>query len=173
MRVRATIKVSFRVHLLRLLRFFQAYCTLVVRYCYVTGGIWISFEISISTGVTIATAFREITVEFKQESESKTLKCFGVGVYSAKAGTEPGSKISDSVVRTPLFHTLRLELRLLKILKHQLPYLLTDQKLPELYRSRNVGVDSGRSLYGKLEWSRSLIIDHYYCRLYFTKHIIT
>ena len=29
----------------------QAYCTLVVCYCYVTGGVWISFRISRSTGV--------------------------------------------------------------------------------------------------------------------------
>jgi len=27
------------VYLLRLLRFYQAYCTLVVRYCYVTSGV--------------------------------------------------------------------------------------------------------------------------------------
>jgi len=48
----------FRVFLLRLLRFYQAYCTLVVRYCYVTGGVWTSFQISRSTGVSTATAFR-------------------------------------------------------------------------------------------------------------------
>jgi len=36
-------------------------------------------------------------LEFKQESESKTLKCFRVGVYSAEAGVESESKISDSV----------------------------------------------------------------------------
>jgi len=27
------------IYLLRLLRFYQAYCTLVVSYCYVTGGV--------------------------------------------------------------------------------------------------------------------------------------
>jgi len=27
------------VYLLHLVRFYQAYCTLVVRYCYVTGGV--------------------------------------------------------------------------------------------------------------------------------------
>jgi len=37
-----------------------------------------------------------ITLEFKQESESKTLKCFGVRVYPAEAGAESESKISDS-----------------------------------------------------------------------------
>jgi len=31
------VKVKFRVYLLHLLRFYQAYCTLVVRYCYITG----------------------------------------------------------------------------------------------------------------------------------------
>jgi len=38
-------------------------------------------------------------LEFKQESEFKTLKMFrsGVGVYSAEAGAELESKISDSV----------------------------------------------------------------------------
>jgi len=30
-------KVRFKVYLL--LHFYQAYCTLVVRYCYVTGGV--------------------------------------------------------------------------------------------------------------------------------------
>jgi len=33
------VKVRFRVYRLRLLRLYQAYCTLVVRYCYVTGGV--------------------------------------------------------------------------------------------------------------------------------------
>jgi len=32
------VKVKFRVYLLHLVRFYQAYCILVVRYCYVTGG---------------------------------------------------------------------------------------------------------------------------------------
>jgi len=49
-----------RVYLLRLLRFYQAYCTLLVhcRYCncYVTGGVWICFQISRSTSISIATA---------------------------------------------------------------------------------------------------------------------
>jgi len=58
MRVRATVRVRFRVYLLRLLRFYQAYCNLVVHYCYVTGGVSISFLISRSTSVSIATAFQ-------------------------------------------------------------------------------------------------------------------
>jgi len=33
--------------------FYQAYCTLVMRYSYVTGGVWTSFQISRSTGVSI------------------------------------------------------------------------------------------------------------------------
>ena len=35
------VRVRFRVHLLHLVRFYQAlaYCTLVVHYCYVTGGV--------------------------------------------------------------------------------------------------------------------------------------
>jgi len=41
---------------LGLLPFYQAYCTLIVRYCYVTGGMFISFLISGSTSVSIATA---------------------------------------------------------------------------------------------------------------------
>jgi len=36
-RIRAAVKV--RVYLLHLVRFYQAYCTLVVHYCYVTGGV--------------------------------------------------------------------------------------------------------------------------------------
>jgi len=43
-------------------------------------------------------------LEFKQESESKILKCFGVGVYSAKAGVKSESKISDSV---PVLNMIR------------------------------------------------------------------
>jgi len=39
------VKVRFRVYLLRLVRFYQAYCTLVVHYCYVTSGVCISFQI--------------------------------------------------------------------------------------------------------------------------------
>jgi len=40
-RVMATVrvKVRFKIFLLRLLRFYQAYCTLVLHYCYVTGGV--------------------------------------------------------------------------------------------------------------------------------------
>jgi len=47
--------------------------------------------------------FRYFTLEFEQESESKTSKC--VGVYSAAAGAESESKISDSVhlCLTPMF----------------------------------------------------------------------
>jgi len=37
------------------------------------------------------------SLEFELESESKTLKCIGVGVYSVEAGTDSESKISDSV----------------------------------------------------------------------------
>jgi len=36
-------------------------------------------------------------LEFEQESESKTFKCFGVRVNSVKAGAESESNISDSV----------------------------------------------------------------------------
>jgi len=31
--------VRVKVYLLRLVRFYQAYCTLIMRYCYVTGGV--------------------------------------------------------------------------------------------------------------------------------------
>jgi len=57
-RVRATVrvKVRFKVYLLRLVRINQAYCTLIVRYCYVTGGVVISFPISRKTGISVATA---------------------------------------------------------------------------------------------------------------------
>jgi len=41
---------------LALLRFYQSYCTFVVHYCYVTGGVLTSFQISRSTGESIATA---------------------------------------------------------------------------------------------------------------------
>jgi len=41
-------------------------------------------------------------MEIKPELESKTLKCFGVGVYSAKAGVESESKISDSMHLCPV-----------------------------------------------------------------------
>jgi len=33
------VKVKFRVYLLRLLQIYQAYCILVMRYCYVAGGV--------------------------------------------------------------------------------------------------------------------------------------
>jgi len=36
--------------------FYQTYCTLVVRYCYVTGSVLTSFKISRFMGVSIATA---------------------------------------------------------------------------------------------------------------------
>jgi len=39
--VRVKDRVRFRVYLLHLLRFYQAHCTLVVRNCYVTGGVLI------------------------------------------------------------------------------------------------------------------------------------
>jgi len=52
--VRATVKVRFRVYLLRLVCFYQAYCTLVVCYCYMTGGVLISR----CTGVSVATALK-------------------------------------------------------------------------------------------------------------------
>jgi len=51
------VRVRFRVYLLRSVHFYQAFCTLVVHYCYVTGGVWLSFQVSRSTGVSIATAF--------------------------------------------------------------------------------------------------------------------
>jgi len=37
--VRVKVRLRFRVYLLRLLRFYQVNCTLVVCYCYVTGGV--------------------------------------------------------------------------------------------------------------------------------------
>jgi len=37
------------------------YCTVVERYCYVTGSILISFPISRSTGVSVATAYKKNT----------------------------------------------------------------------------------------------------------------
>jgi len=49
-RVGAMVKVRFRVYLLHLLRFYQAYCTLVVCYCYITS------VGRARTGVSIATA---------------------------------------------------------------------------------------------------------------------
>jgi len=52
--VKATFKVKVRVYLLCVLPFYQAYCTLVVCYCYITGGVLISFRISRSTCVSIA-----------------------------------------------------------------------------------------------------------------------
>jgi len=51
------VKVMLRIYLLHLLRFYQAYCTLLIRYCYFTSGVLISFQISRSTGISIATAF--------------------------------------------------------------------------------------------------------------------
>ena len=33
------VRARFRVNLLPLVHFYQAYCTLVVRNCYVTGGV--------------------------------------------------------------------------------------------------------------------------------------
>jgi len=54
--VRVKIRVRFGVYLLRLVHFYQAYCTLVVRNCYITGGVLISLQISRSTGISIATA---------------------------------------------------------------------------------------------------------------------
>jgi len=35
--VRATVRVKVRVYLIHLVPFYQAYCSLIVRYCYVTG----------------------------------------------------------------------------------------------------------------------------------------
>jgi len=43
-----------------MLCFYQAYSTLVVRNCYVTGGVLTSFLISRSTGVSIATVIFKI-----------------------------------------------------------------------------------------------------------------
>jgi len=49
------VKVKFfRVYLLRLIRFYKAYCTLIVHYSYVTGGVLISFQISRSTRISIS-----------------------------------------------------------------------------------------------------------------------
>jgi len=56
-RDRLRLRLGLRFIFLHLLPFYQAYCTRVMRYCYVTGGIFISFLISRSTGISIATAF--------------------------------------------------------------------------------------------------------------------
>jgi len=56
-RATVTVKVRFGV-LLRLLRFYQAYCTIVVcysTYCYVTGGVLIIFQIPRSTETGVST----------------------------------------------------------------------------------------------------------------------
>jgi len=59
---------------LRLLRFYQANCTLVVHYYYVTGGVSITFQISRSTGVSVATAFDNRQCLFcRQDGSSKRL----------------------------------------------------------------------------------------------------
>jgi len=48
----ATVRV--KVYLLHyIFRFYQAYHTLVMRHRYITGGVWISFQISRSTGVSL------------------------------------------------------------------------------------------------------------------------
>ena len=36
---RAMVRVTFRVYILRLVHYYQVYCTVVMHYCYVTGGI--------------------------------------------------------------------------------------------------------------------------------------
>jgi len=56
------VSVKVRVYLLHLLCFYHAYCTLVMRNCYVTGGILISFPISRFTVVSIATACLIISI---------------------------------------------------------------------------------------------------------------
>ena len=61
-RIKATVKV--RVYLLRLVFIYQAYCTLVVRYFHVTGGISITFPISRYTGVSAATAYLKTIQKF-------------------------------------------------------------------------------------------------------------
>jgi len=59
LRATVRVKVRFRVYHLHLLRFYQAYCTLVVRNsnCYVTGGVLISFLISRSAGESIGVSY--------------------------------------------------------------------------------------------------------------------
>jgi len=54
--LRQKVKVRFRLYLLRSVHFYQAHYTLVMRYYYITGGVWRSFQISRYTGVSIATA---------------------------------------------------------------------------------------------------------------------
>jgi len=44
-RVKVRFRVRFRVYLSHLLCFYQAYCTLVMRYCHVTKGGQIRLEI--------------------------------------------------------------------------------------------------------------------------------
>jgi len=56
LRVSVRLGLQLGFYLLRLLHFYQAYCTLVMCYCCVTGGVLISFQISRSIGVSIATA---------------------------------------------------------------------------------------------------------------------
>jgi len=52
------------VYFSRLLHFYQAYSTCIMHYCYVTGGTLISFQISRSTGVSVATAFRKTIIRW-------------------------------------------------------------------------------------------------------------
>ena len=65
-------------------------------YCYITGGIWISFQISRSTGISIATA-KVYSVHFGVQAGVgvQNLKVCrgGVRVYLAEAGVESESKI--------------------------------------------------------------------------------
>jgi len=60
------VNVKVRVYLLRLVRFYQAYCILIMHNCYVTDCVFISFQISRSTGVSIATAYLLCLLRFCQ-----------------------------------------------------------------------------------------------------------
>jgi len=50
------LEVRVRVLVLHLVRFYESYCTLAMRYCHVTAGGWIRLQTWRSTGGPVATA---------------------------------------------------------------------------------------------------------------------
>jgi len=70
LRLGVRVTARFRVYLLRLVHFYQAYYTLVVRYSTVTSQVAyeLSFQISRSTGVSVATAlFKTIFAQLNKD----------------------------------------------------------------------------------------------------------
>jgi len=53
------VSVTFWIYILCLVLFYQACYTLIMHYCYVTGGVWIRFQNSRSTGISMAAAFNQ------------------------------------------------------------------------------------------------------------------